>query len=478
MKTTDVPFAALRLQYQLARIPLQLIEAQMAAWMGSEAPPRLFYERWLGGLDATVGNLLGDPKLEERSAALIDGSDALDRAAQLDATATQQQAQADDELKAKRDNAIKDQKGARAPKERQVKEARTAAEQRKRAAAQAAEKRDRRRQAAGRRRGPAQEFGRSRQARRTGQDYGGRADSHRGCRVQAQRCSGNTQRRCRQARTGGPGRAIGRRGEAETPVRAGERCLTTDRDRVSMSRTGFGWSWPRTSSPTSGVSMTSHRPRREDHRTARRDGTRCATSSASERSSLPVCWAAPARRAASPRRRRGRLRDADPSCGSRVARPAAGRRTHHEQRRPGPRRRSHQTRQQRRPHYHRRPGPPCRISYCGPDGADHDDLRLTFCVNEEGEIHNLPVNRLATELWWHYDRRARGSVAVVAHSSSTVSRARAVGLTAGGSVRYMCTTPRGRLQCRTHGSDDQASHVVWRRLICGGFRAARALHLD
>ena len=141
MKTTDVPFAVLRFQYQLARIPLQLIEAQMAAWMGSEAPPRLFYERWLGGLDATVGNLLGDPKLEERGGALIERSDVLDRAAQLDATATQKQAQADDELKAKRDNAIKDQKGARAPKERQVKEARTAAEQRKRAAAQAAEKR-------------------------------------------------------------------------------------------------------------------------------------------------------------------------------------------------------------------------------------------------------------------------------------------------------------------------------------------------
>ena len=140
MKTTDVPFAALRLQYQLARIPLQLIEAQMAAWMGSEAPPRLFYERWLGGLDATVGNLLGDPKLEKRGAALIDRNDALGRVAQLDATA-QKQEQADDELKAKRDNAIKDRKVGRTAKERQVKEARTAAEQRKRAAAQAAEKR-------------------------------------------------------------------------------------------------------------------------------------------------------------------------------------------------------------------------------------------------------------------------------------------------------------------------------------------------
>jgi len=141
MRTTDVPFAVLRFQYQLARIPLQLIEAQMAAWMGSEAPPRLFYERWLGGLDATVGNLLGDPKLEERGGARIERSDVPDRAAQLDATATQKQAQADDELKAKRDNAIKDQKDARAAKERQVKEARSAAEQRKRAAAQGAEKR-------------------------------------------------------------------------------------------------------------------------------------------------------------------------------------------------------------------------------------------------------------------------------------------------------------------------------------------------
>jgi hypothetical protein len=110
MKTTDVPFAVLRFQYQLARIPLQLIEAQMAAWMGSEAPPRLFYERWLGGLDATVGKMLGDPDLQKRGGALIERSDALRRAAQLDATATQNQEQAADELKVKRAKAIEDQK--------------------------------------------------------------------------------------------------------------------------------------------------------------------------------------------------------------------------------------------------------------------------------------------------------------------------------------------------------------------------------
>ena len=141
MNTTDVPFAFLRFQYQIARIPLQLIEEQMAAWMGSQAPPRVFYARSLGALDATVGSLLGDPKLEKRGAAHVERSDALGWAAQLDAAATQKQEQADDELKAKRDNAIKTQRDARAATKRHVKEAGPATEQRKRDAVQDAEKR-------------------------------------------------------------------------------------------------------------------------------------------------------------------------------------------------------------------------------------------------------------------------------------------------------------------------------------------------
>jgi len=141
MEITDVPFAVLRFQYQLARFPLQLIEEQVVAGMSSEAPTRLFYERWLGGLDASVGKMLGDADLEKRGAALIERSDALRRAAQLDATATQNQERADDELKAKRGKAIEDQKDARAVKEREVEEARRAAEERKGAAAVAAQKR-------------------------------------------------------------------------------------------------------------------------------------------------------------------------------------------------------------------------------------------------------------------------------------------------------------------------------------------------
>jgi len=140
MEITDVPFAFLRFQYQLARVPLQLIEEQVVAGMSSDAPTRLFYERWLGELDATVGKVLGDPDLETRGAALIERSEALRRAAQLDAAATQNHEQADDELKAKRGKAIEDQKDARAVTERAVQEARTAAEERKRAATAAAQK--------------------------------------------------------------------------------------------------------------------------------------------------------------------------------------------------------------------------------------------------------------------------------------------------------------------------------------------------
>jgi hypothetical protein len=80
MKVTDVPLAALRFQYQLARFPLQLIEDRVVARLGAGAPARLLYERSLGLLDATVGRALRDAGLAERGAALLERADALGRA--------------------------------------------------------------------------------------------------------------------------------------------------------------------------------------------------------------------------------------------------------------------------------------------------------------------------------------------------------------------------------------------------------------
>jgi hypothetical protein len=141
MKITDVPLAVLRFQYQVARLPLSFIEQQVVARMDPEAPVRLLYERSLGMLDSTVGSALDAPDVEQRGAALIERSDALRRAAQLDATATANIEDADSELKDTRKKATREQNKAHAEKERELKDARADAQDRKHAAVDSAEKR-------------------------------------------------------------------------------------------------------------------------------------------------------------------------------------------------------------------------------------------------------------------------------------------------------------------------------------------------
>jgi hypothetical protein len=141
MNITDVPFAVLRFQYQLARFPLQVIEERIVGRLDSEAPARLFYERSLGMLDQAVGHALSAPEVEQRGSALIERSEALRRAAALDGAATQTRAQADAELKNTREQAQREQEQAREEKKREVAEARDTAQARKQEAAQSAQKR-------------------------------------------------------------------------------------------------------------------------------------------------------------------------------------------------------------------------------------------------------------------------------------------------------------------------------------------------
>ena len=141
MKIAEVPFAVLRFQYQIARIPFQLIEDQMAARLYKETPARLFYERSLGTVDAAIGNLLGDSKLKQRGTALVERSDALTRAAKLDAQATAKREQADAKLDATHQEVVTDIQEARDATEQEAVDARITAAERKRAAEEAAEKR-------------------------------------------------------------------------------------------------------------------------------------------------------------------------------------------------------------------------------------------------------------------------------------------------------------------------------------------------
>jgi hypothetical protein len=140
VKIIEVPLTVLRFQYQVARFPLQLIEDRVVARLDAEAPARLFYERSFGGLDAAVGNLLGDSELQKRGAALADRSDALGRAARLEAAAKQKKEKADADLESKRNKVIEDQQEAHAAKKQEVKETLAEAEERKRNADEAAAK--------------------------------------------------------------------------------------------------------------------------------------------------------------------------------------------------------------------------------------------------------------------------------------------------------------------------------------------------
>lgn len=140
MSITAIPKAVLKFQYQVARVPLQMIDDRFVARMNDEAPARLFYERSLGMLDTVVGTALGDPELQKRGATLVERSDALRRAAELDAAADENIKQAGRELKVTREKALQDKQKAFEETEAEARQARTEAQQRKRAAVEDAEK--------------------------------------------------------------------------------------------------------------------------------------------------------------------------------------------------------------------------------------------------------------------------------------------------------------------------------------------------
>lgn len=141
MKITEVPFAVLRLQYQLARAPLQVLEERVVGRLDAEAPARLLYERSVGRLDVAVGAALGAPEVQRRGAALIKRSEALHRAAVLDEAADRAVDEAETDLQDAQVAATVVREEAQADKIDEVTRARAAAAHEKVAAIDEAEKR-------------------------------------------------------------------------------------------------------------------------------------------------------------------------------------------------------------------------------------------------------------------------------------------------------------------------------------------------
>ncbi|ULE34428.1 IF2 family translation initiation factor [Mycobacterium sp. IDR2000157661] len=141
MGITEIPLRVLRFQYQVARLPLRLIEDRFVAQMDSEAPARLWYERSLGLLDTAVGTALGDSAVRERGATLVERSDALRRAAALDAAARENVKASEAELAATQEKALKEKQEAFQETTRETDKARDEAQKRKREAIEDAEQR-------------------------------------------------------------------------------------------------------------------------------------------------------------------------------------------------------------------------------------------------------------------------------------------------------------------------------------------------
>ncbi|MDT5211678.1 MAG: hypothetical protein QOF67_4093 [Mycobacterium sp.] len=141
MRFADISRTALRVQYQIARIPLQLLDEQLMARLHADARLRLFYQRSLGLLDAAVGNVLDSPTLAQRGAAKIERTEKLMRAADLDAEANATIAKANSKLRNVRGAAAQAAEDAHAETAQAAKRAQDTADERKRAARQTAEQR-------------------------------------------------------------------------------------------------------------------------------------------------------------------------------------------------------------------------------------------------------------------------------------------------------------------------------------------------
>ena len=84
----------LRLQYGIARLPLDVIESKLIAPRGPEDPARLAFERVVGTLDSAAGTIVGDKSLVDRGSSMRGASESRARAVLLEEEAARKRDEA------------------------------------------------------------------------------------------------------------------------------------------------------------------------------------------------------------------------------------------------------------------------------------------------------------------------------------------------------------------------------------------------
>ena len=101
------------LPYELARLPLTVVDKTIAARMDETSAPRVTFDRAIGSADKLAGALLSNRDLARRGAHRIERSDKLMTAARLEQEAEVRRAKASQKLEAGRDEAARKRQQAK-----------------------------------------------------------------------------------------------------------------------------------------------------------------------------------------------------------------------------------------------------------------------------------------------------------------------------------------------------------------------------
>ncbi len=111
MNVLTLPRTVVALEYKALRLPAT-VAAKAVSTLDEESRVRLAFERALGGVDATVGKLIGDQELTRRGTALARKAEVLETAVALEAKAQQRKEQAAQTLEQQRSAAAQQRRQA------------------------------------------------------------------------------------------------------------------------------------------------------------------------------------------------------------------------------------------------------------------------------------------------------------------------------------------------------------------------------
>ena len=100
------------LPYELARLPLVLVDETLASRLSEASPPRVTLERTIGSADKLAGTLLRNHEIAARGVDRLERSRKLQTAAQREQQATTLRRQANDKSAAARDEAARKREAA------------------------------------------------------------------------------------------------------------------------------------------------------------------------------------------------------------------------------------------------------------------------------------------------------------------------------------------------------------------------------